>query len=88
MSSAPYTVTLSRAAQKEMRGLNKPIFNRVLPEIRALASAPRPTGCRKLTGEENLWRIRVGDYRVLYSIDDSARTIDVIAVRHRSKAYE
>lgn len=88
MSSIPYTVTLSRSAQKEIRGLDKPILNRVLPEIRELANTPRPTGCRKLIGEEDLWRIRVGDYRVLYFIDDSARAVDVIAVRHRSKAYE
>lgn len=49
---------------------------------------PRPSGCRKLVGSENTWRIRVGDYRVLYSLDDNYNTIDIVAVRHRSKAYE
>jgi mRNA interferase RelE/StbE len=45
-------------------------------------------GCRKLVNQVNLWRVRVGDWRVLYEIDDAARTVLVVAVRHRSKAYE
>jgi len=56
--------------------------------IEALAKKPRPKGSRKLTTEKNLWRIRRGDYRVIYTIDDDKHAIDVIAVRHRSKAYQ
>jgi mRNA interferase RelE/StbE len=48
---------------------------------------PRPAGCKKLKGGQNLWRIRVGDYRVVYWLDDSRAVIDVVAVRHRSEAY-
>ena len=54
----------------------------------ALSTEPRPTGCRKLVNQVSLWRVRVGDWRVLYEIDDAARTVRVVAVRHRSKAYE
>jgi mRNA interferase RelE/StbE len=60
---------------------------RVFPHIEALADNPRPVGSRKLQGEKNLWRIRVGEYRVIYSVDDRRRLIDITAVRHRSEAY-
>ncbi|HEX5138271.1 MAG TPA: type II toxin-antitoxin system RelE/ParE family toxin [Planctomycetota bacterium] len=52
-----------------------------------LGSDPRPAGCRKLHAADDLWRVRIGDYRVIYSIDDSKRRVDVNAVRHRSDAY-
>jgi mRNA interferase RelE/StbE len=55
--------------------------------IERLATNPRPKGCRKLEGADNLWRIRVGDYRVIYSVDDARRIVDIIAIRHRSEAY-
>ena len=56
--------------------------------LRHLVAEPRPHACRKLVTEENLWRVRVGDYRVVYSIDDAASIVQIIGVRHRSKAYE
>ncbi|MEI6084420.1 MAG: type II toxin-antitoxin system RelE/ParE family toxin [Verrucomicrobiota bacterium] len=52
-----------------------------------MAVNPRPPGCKKLKGYHDLWRVRLGDYRVIYSIDDRARAVDVNAVRHRSEAY-
>ena len=55
--------------------------------IRMLAQEPRPRGCRKLTTTRNDYRVRVGDYRVVYEVDDTSRTIRVMLVRHRSKAY-
>jgi mRNA interferase RelE/StbE len=60
---------------------------RIFPKIESLAAVPRPTGCKKLKGGQNLWRIHVGDYRVVYALDDSRALVDVIAVRHRSEAY-
>jgi mRNA interferase RelE/StbE len=83
-----YAINVTRPAHRELGNLSRDTLNRVAQKIDALANEPRPPGCRKLVGQENLWRIRVGDYRVLYSIDDSARLIEIIAVRHRSKAYE
>ena len=62
-------------------------MERLFPKVESLAVQPRPAGCKKLKGEQNLWRIRVGDYRVIYSLDDTHQIVDIIAVRHRSEAY-
>jgi len=85
---ADYSITFARSARKELEALDSAIVNRIFPKIEALAKEPRPTGCRKLHGERFLWRIRVGDYRVVYAIYDDDRVVDIVAVRHRSKAYE
>ena len=82
-----YAITFARSARKELEALSRPIVARVLNRIEALGRDPRPAGCRKLVGQGNLWRIRVGDYRVIYEIDDSRQTVDVSAIRHRSDVY-
>lgn len=82
-----YEVTFARSARKELEALSRPLIARVLRRIEALAREPRPTGCRKLVGQGNLWRIRVGDYRVIYAVDDGALVVDVVAIRHRSDVY-
>ena len=61
---------------------------RIVPRLEGLASAPRPPGCKKLSGGDNEWRIRVGDYRIVYEIDDGARTVDVTRIAHRGEVYE
>jgi mRNA interferase RelE/StbE len=83
-----YTVSVARGAQRDLERLDRPVLNRIAPVIDALSHAPRPHGSRKLVNESNTWRVRVGDWRVLYEIDDDARTVRIIAVRHRSRAYE
>lgn len=88
MSESAYSVSLTRSAQKEIRALNGPIRARIVGSIRSLILEPRPHGCRKLAGSINRWRIRIGDYRVIYSIDDEGRLIEIVAARHRGKAYE
>jgi mRNA interferase RelE/StbE len=82
-----YKITFARSARKELEKFSAQEVNRIFPKIEALSIKPRPEGCRKLIGETNLWRIRVGTYRIIYSIDDEMRLIDIIAVRHRSEAY-
>jgi mRNA interferase RelE/StbE len=82
-----YAIVFARSARKELERLGKPLISRLLRRIEALALTPRPDGCRKLQGASNLWRIRIGDYRVLYAVDDAQQVVDVIAVRHRSDAY-
>ncbi len=82
-----YTVTFARSARRELEALSRPLIARVFKRIETLASDPRPAGCRKLVGQVNLWRIRVGDYRVLYEVDDEKCAVDVVAVRHRKDAY-
>ena len=61
-----YALTFARSALKELESLGGSVVRRVIAKIEALSAQPRPAGCRKLVGEENLWRIRVGDYRVIY----------------------
>ncbi|HEU4595353.1 MAG TPA: type II toxin-antitoxin system RelE/ParE family toxin [Pyrinomonadaceae bacterium] len=86
---ANYAITFARSAQRELESLAAHVVKRIFPKIELLARQPRPPGCRKLVvGEEDLWRVRVGDYRIIYSIDDVREVVDIIAVRHRSKAYD
>jgi mRNA interferase RelE/StbE len=83
-----YTITFARPARRELEALDASLVHRIVSAIDGLASEPRPRGCRKLRGESNLWRVRIGEYRVIYAVYDERRLVDIIAVRHRSKAYE
>ncbi len=85
---ADYSISFSRSARKELESLPASLVPRIFSKIEALAASPRPAGCRKLKGSDILWRIRIGDYRVIYSIVDQDLFIDIIAVRHRSQAYD
>ncbi len=80
-------VYLERAAERDLRRLPAADFQRIIPHIKALAENPRPSGCHKITGSKNDWRIRIGDYRVLYEIDEKAGAVRVMRVRHRRDAY-
>lgn len=82
-----YDVLLERNAERDLKRLSKEYFNRIIPEIRELAKNPRPSGSRKLTGSKSDWRIRVGDYRIIYQIDDKKKYIKIMRVRHRREAY-
>jgi mRNA interferase RelE/StbE len=65
---AKYSITFARSARKELEALNAAIVNRVFPKIESLSGNPRPRNCVKLKGGRNLWRIRIGVYRIIYSI--------------------
>jgi mRNA interferase RelE/StbE len=82
-----YAVVFARSARKELQALDHTVAVRILKRIEALTGNPRPSGCRKLEGANNLWRIRVGDWRVVYSVDDARSLVDVSLVRHRREAY-
>ena len=82
-----HQVVFSRSARKELDLLPIRLAERVLRRIERLSVTPRPRGCRRLSGTEDLCRIRVGDLRVLYAIDDARRLVDVIAVRDRRDVY-
>ena len=82
-----YRVLLERAAEKDLTRLSVEVHDRVIAAIQALAMNPRPPGCRKLAGGENDWRIRVGNYRVVYEIADEIRVVRVNRVRHRREVY-
>ena len=85
---AEYSITFARSARKDLERLDAQTVQRIFPKIEKLASQPRPAGCLKLQGSSDLWRMRVGDYRVIYSIDDRSRLVDITAIRHRREAYQ
>ena len=82
-----YEIVFARSARKELQALSRTTSEAILEKVELLALKPRPSGCQKLRGQSNLWRIRVGEYRVIYSIDDGNRVVDVSVIRHRSEAY-
>jgi len=63
------------------------MFKRIIPKIKELAENPKPQWSRKIKGSKNDWRIRVGDYRILYEIDARAKKINVMRIRHRKDVY-
>jgi mRNA interferase RelE/StbE len=84
---ADYAVVFARSARKELQNLDPQVARRIIKQIEALVTDPRPSGVVKLEGARDLWRVRVGQWRVVYRISDRDRLVDVVAVRHRSDAY-
>ncbi len=84
---AEYSAVFARSARRELEQLDAGVARRIISRIETLGSNPRPPGCVMLQGADDVWRIRIGDYRVIYSIDDVAHVVDISAVRHGSDAY-
>ncbi len=82
----PYQVLIRSSAEKEMDALPRAAHARISSKIARLAENPRPSGCKKLTGTDG-YRIRVGDYRVIYTIDDRIVLVTVVGVGHRREVY-
>ena len=82
----PYVVHLKRSAEKELVDLPREVHQRIIKRLLTLKANPRPPGAKKLGGGER-YRLRVGDYRVLYTIDDAFQKIEVSAVGHRREVY-
>lgn len=72
---------------KQLQQLPRQVFSTALNAIAALAHTPRPPGVKKLVGSRSDWRIRIGEYRILYEIDDTAQTVTAMRVEHRRDAY-
>lgn len=85
---ARYSLEIKPSAGKELDALDDALFARIDRKIMALAENPRPPGCKKLKGYKDQWRVRVGDYRVVYTIDDQKFLVQVTRIRHRSEVYE
>ena len=83
-----YRVAFKSSAEKEFFRLPDDTAARILPRIKAFATDPRPHGTKKLRGGANEWRIRVGDYRVIYTIDDEVKHVKVTRIAHRREVYE
>jgi len=73
-----YEVFLEKRAQRELRRLPDRISERAISAIRDLAANPRPPGCRKIIGSKNDWRVRIGDYRIVYEIEDKVKAVRVM----------
>ena len=84
---ASYGIEISRTAEKQLRKLPRDDQQRVVNSILALAEAPRPRGSRKLSGYDDVFRIRVGSYRVLYSISGQTLVIIILKIGHRRDIY-
>jgi mRNA interferase RelE/StbE len=84
---ALYAVSFRRSAEKDLRRLDAATQQRVLRVTTSLARVPRPAGCRKLHGSDNAFRIRVGDYRIVYTVDDEVLVVAIERVRHRREVY-
>ena len=82
-----YRITFARTARKELEKLEVEIVTRIWDSILQLGNEPKPEGVKKLKGVENHYRIRIGDYRAIYMINDSEKIVDIIAIRHRRDAY-
>ena len=83
-----YEIQWKDSAKKELKNLDKAIINGLLAHIDLLAENPRPVTSKKLQGIDNFYRIRVADYRVVYSIEDDVLVVEIIRLGHRRKIYQ
>jgi len=83
-----YAVELKPSARKELESLPNTALTRVIRKIESLALDARPAGCKKLKGFKDLWRVRIGDWRIVYIINDATRSVSVTRIAHRSKVYD
>ena len=82
-----YEILLERRAEKDLKKLPSELFQRIIVKIRSLSENPKLQGSRKITGSINDWRIRIGDYRAIYEIDEKEKRVKIMRIRHRREAY-
>jgi mRNA interferase RelE/StbE len=80
-----YTVEFKPAARKELEELTDPVLGRVIRKLESLGSMPRPPGCKKLKGYKDQWRVRIGDWRSIYIIDDESKLVSVTRIAHTAR---
>lgn len=83
-----YTVVVSQTAEKELHRLPTRTVEKIVGVLKSLEENPRPVGCKKLKGYKSLWRVRVGDYRIVYAVDDVILLVDIREVGHRKDIYD
>ena len=83
-----YTVVVSQTAEKELHRLPTRTIERIVSVLKSLEENPRPAGSKKLKGYKNLWRVRVGDYRIIYAIEDVILLVDIREIGHRKDIYD
>jgi mRNA interferase RelE/StbE len=85
--AAGYSVAYDPRAAKELSRIDRTPASRIADAVDRLGADPLPAGCRKLAGYDDLWRIRVGDYRVVYTVDHGKLLVMAVHVAHRSRIY-
>lgn len=85
--AARYRVEITPSAQRELSKLAKTVQKRIDERIQALAKNPRPPGSKKLEGEGDFYRIRVGDFRIVYQVEDKVLLVVVVRIGHRREVY-
>ncbi|HNV86434.1 MAG TPA: type II toxin-antitoxin system RelE/ParE family toxin [Candidatus Omnitrophota bacterium] len=88
MVSYKYKLSFKRSAEKELRKIPPPDISRLVQKIGALSDEPRPLGAQMLKGDNRYFRLRQGDYRIVYEINDGTREITVIKIGHRREVYQ
>lgn len=84
---ARYRIEVSATAERQLKKIRREDAIRILRSISLLAGDPRPAGCRKMSGYEDIYRIRTGNYRVIYEIDGQQIVIVILKIGHRREAY-
>jgi mRNA interferase RelE/StbE len=84
----PYLILFKKSAYKELEKLPISVQEDITKSIAKLSENPRPNGCIRLKGSSLLWRIRIGDYRVIYSIVDNILSIEIVRIGHRREVYD
>lgn len=82
-----YRVVLSKTAEKDLYKLPALVTAKIVPVLKSLENNPRPSGCKKLKGFKNLWRVRVRNYRIVYAIDDIILLVDIREIGDRKDIY-
>ncbi|MCA9917350.1 MAG: type II toxin-antitoxin system RelE/ParE family toxin [Anaerolineales bacterium] len=85
---ASYQVEWKNSARKELRKLPTDTITKIVDAVDALATNPHPTGCRKLVGSEHAWRLRIGNYRIIYNVFASVLVVEIIRIAHRKDVYQ
>ncbi len=83
-----YNIHITSHAERNLKRLDRSTKSRISTTILTLAAVPRPTGCLKVKDEAGLWRVRVGDYRIGYEINDMTQEVTIIRIGHRREFYE
>lgn len=84
---ASFRIEFARSVEKELRSIDRKWIPKILTAIEALADTPQPHGCKKLVGSEHTYRIRVGDYRIIYDLQGDKLVILIVRIRHRRDVY-
>ena len=84
----PYEVLIEKKAEKDFKNISKINHKRIIAAILTLKDNPRSVDVRKISGSENYYRVRAGDYRIIYEIDDNKKKVIIFRIRHRREVYE